>query len=101
MNDAELIEEFFEIERAKEAIRILVQKISWDGPHTPVSNWSEAKVLPPEASEESIQQSITELLNDPQYFGMCTECNERNPNGWMQGRSLCQSCAEKNHGIVY
>ena len=69
MNDAELIEEFFEVQRAKEAIRILVMKTSWDGPHAPVSNWSEAKVLPPDTSEESIQQSIQRRLKDNRYFG--------------------------------
>ena len=69
MNDAELIEEFFEVQRAKEAIRILVMNTSWDGPHAPVSNWSEAKVLPPEASEESIQQAKDLLLKDYRYFG--------------------------------
>ena len=81
--------------------RILVEKISCDGPHTPVSKWSEAKVLPPDTSKESIQQSITELLKDPQYFGMCTECDKRNPYGWMLSKNLCKSCAEKNHGVVF
>ena len=69
MNDTELIEEFFKVQRTEEAIRILVEKISWDGPHTPVSNWSEAKVLPPDTSEESIQQSIERRLKDNRYFG--------------------------------
>jgi hypothetical protein len=101
MDKEDLIKEFIQIKRNGLHSEIHVCTISWDGPHTPISGWKLYVTLDSEKSESDIKPAIQALLNDKKYFCTCKECGERNPKGWMSSKDICQSCAEKNHGIVH
>lgn len=101
MNDEDLIAEFVEVRRAEEGVGLWVREIGWQGPYTPVSSWTLAKTLPATASEDRIETEVRRLLTRKRYFRVCEECGERNPIGWMLDTKICQSCAERNHGVVF
>lgn len=100
MTDEQLLREFVKVESTDDAIVISIMQISWDGPHTPVSKWKKVRSLPATATEATIQHSLRQILEDQRYFRICPECSQRNPNGWMMAE-YCQSCGERNHGIVF
>jgi len=100
MDDAELIKQFIKTSQGKNGVDLLVCQIEWEGPYTPHSHWKKVEQFPTETPEEHIQQGIKKLLQDPEYFLICSDCSERNPVGWMTG-DVCHRCAEQNHGIVY
>ncbi len=100
MTDRELLKEFIRIERTENAVQILVHEIRWEGSHTPIHTWVIAKSLPDTASEVEIGKATAGILEDLRYFRVCPECNEKKPFGWNDG-SVCQRCAEVNHGVVY
>jgi hypothetical protein len=101
MNDKEIVAEFIKAKQDSDGIRILVCQISWPHPHKPVSSWKVALVLPQTSSPEEVNCKILEILENKQYFQVCQECGKRKPLGWMHDDDICQSCAEKNHGIIY
>ncbi len=100
MNDSELRKEFVRVERTEKKIQILVREIRWQGPHTPISSWVISRSLPATASDAEVENAIADMLQDHRYFRVCPECNEKKPFGWNDG-SICQRCAEVNHGVVY
>ncbi len=101
MNDRELRKEFVRVERTEKKVQILVHKIRWDGPHTPIHTWAVAESLPNTASEAAIKNAAARILENPRYFRTCTECGQRKPLGWMQNDRICQECAVVNHGVVH
>lgn len=101
MNDKEIISEFIQVKKGNDGIQLLVRGISWPHPHEPVSSWTVASVLPQTSSSQELDSKIQEILDNKQYFEICQACGERNPRGWMHNDSICQSCAEDNHGVVY
>ncbi len=101
MTDRELRKEFIRIETTQNEVQILVHEIRWQGPHTPIHTWAVAESLPNAASESEIENAIVGILRDDRYFRACLECGERKPLGWMLNESLCQECAQANHGVVY
>ena len=100
MTDRELLTEFIRIERTEKEVQILFREIRWDGPHTPIHTWAVGKSLLATASEADVEKATASILEDPRYFRLCPECNEKKPFGWNDG-SVCQRCAEVNHGVVY
>ena len=101
MNDRELRKEFIRVEKTQNEVQILVHEIRWEGPHTPIHAWAVGKILPATASEAEIEEATARILEDDGYFQVCNECGERKPLGWMLNESLCQECAQANHGVVY
>lgn len=101
MNDAELVAEFIRVEQDSTETRMLVQEIHWEGPAKPVATWTIAARLSPDADRAHLDAEAQRLLHDSRFFGVCSECGERNPQGWMHGPDLCQRCAVRNHGIVF
>jgi len=101
MTESELLKEFIRVEKTTRFARILVCEIEWDGPEKPLSRWVVGKTLRAEAAVVDIQHEAMEMLQDPRFFGVCEECGERNPNGLMLDEEICQSCAVKNHHVVF
>ena len=101
MNDTELLKDFVRVERTGKQVQILVRKIRWEGPHTPIHTWVVGKSLPATASESEIENATVGILRDPRYFQACLESRERKPLGWMHDQSICQGCAVTNHGVVH
>jgi hypothetical protein len=101
VNDRELLKEFIRVERTESRVRIRIRKIHWDGPGTPVSTWEIAKSLSGTASASAIEKATAGILQDHRYFLTCDECGGRKPVGWMLNESICQGCAETNHGVVF
>jgi hypothetical protein len=101
LNENELIKEFIRVNRDHDCLRILVHEISWHGPNRSVSEWNEAARLKPTAKNSEINKKIKDILQDVRYFAVCLECGERKSKGLMHDEAICQSCAIKNHGVVY
>lgn len=101
MNDQELIRQFIAVERTPAQIAIKVCQIRWPHPHNPESHWHVAMILAPTATESETEAAVGQVLHDRRYFRVCEECGTRQPDGWMFGDAICQSCAERNHGVVY
>jgi hypothetical protein len=101
MNDHELAQRFIKIEPAAGSINVLVCKIGWSDSHTPIFTWELTAKLNADVSSTKVDTQIHKALNNKQYFQVCKECGERKPCGWMHRKSICQSCAERNHGIVH
>ena len=101
MTDEGLTEEFISAHRGPSELVLRVKTIKWEGPHTPVAEWITARTITGSLTDSEVQDSVRALLADRSFFGKCEECGERNPMGWMHNPSLCQGCAEGNHGVVY
>jgi hypothetical protein len=100
VTDKELFDECIRVQDTPDGVWILVRKIMWDGPHTPISTWVVGQSMPLDAPEDDVHSAAEGLLQDPRFFGRCAECHERNPMGWMLSENLCQGCAER-HGVVF
>lgn len=101
MNDKELMDEFTDVRSGANGIALRVLRITWPHPHEPKSQWYTVTTLPIGTSLSDLDNARRDLLANPEHFRVCTECNERNPVGWMNDDSICQGCAERNHGVVY
>src|SRR5690606_37437426 len=101
LNRNSLLEEFVSVDSSDEGIRLHVRTISWRGPHTPVSEWVLWKQINAEPDHADLDRLYDEILADRRYFGLCAQCRECNPFGWMHDPDLCQSCAERHHGVMY
>ena len=101
MNDEELISKFIKVKQEDNEIRLLVRQIFWPHPHEPRSRWTVASVLPQASPPQDVDAQIQAILENSQYFKVCQECAKRKPRGWMHNSNICQSCAERNYGVVY
>ncbi len=99
--DKELRQDYIKVDRQASGTNILVCVVTWSGPHTPESRWEVGRKLAPEASESDIEAAIQSLLEDTRFFGVCSHCGERNQHGHMHSETICQSCAERDLGVVY
>jgi hypothetical protein len=96
----ELRSEFITVIRTIECVEILVKQVEWAGPATPHVLFHR-EIHPSSTSDSVLEVHVSRLLADEQFFGLCKECQEMNPRGWMHGPGLCQTCASTNHGVVY
>ena len=96
-----LVDTFIRQQFVGKVIQLSVRKVLWRGSHSPESEWVSVTTLPADVSPEAIQDAIDTILLDDRFFSECQECRRRQPVGWMHSDSLCQSCAERNHGVVY
>ncbi len=101
MNTEDLIKQFIKIEHFSEGVQVSVCQIRWNNPHTPISEWKVVKKLPKDALESDLDKNVQKTLDNPAFFGVCSKCHSRKPEGWMFSKNLCQQCASKNYGVVY
>lgn len=99
--DSEMLEEFTSVQHRPDGIAIRVCRITWTGPHTSKIHWHTVALLPLGSAESGVAVERRKLLDNPKYFSVCAECRERTPAGWMHDAAICQSCATRNHGVVY
>jgi ribosomal protein L40E len=102
MTDAELIQEFLEVETDNQNhTHIFVKMIEWDG-QRPYTTPIRAITLKKRPTQERLDREFQKILGYKKYFQVCSECGERNPVGWMLTEmGICQQCGTNNHGIVY
>lgn len=101
MSEEEVIEEFIKVYKDRDQVRFYVRRIDWDGPHTPITTTVNVSSFDGEMDDEAIRAEVMRISKDSKHFRRCKECGERNPFGWMHDSKICQSCAERNHGVVY
>lgn len=101
MTDKELLEEFTGVRSRPNGVALRVRLITWPHPHESRTCWHTVALLPTGTTPTELDAARRRLLDDPKYFRVCAECHERNPSGWMCDDAICQSCAERNHGVVY
>jgi hypothetical protein len=80
---------------------IKVRQITWRGPDQPNTSWIETMRVPPDTPKSALENLVGDVLKSPKYFAVCSECATRNPLGWMHDERICQSCAERNRGVIY
>ena len=101
MNNKKLAAEFTRVVETPNGPCLECLTISWPHPNEPSSCWKRVNTLPTGSSAEVIGAARRLLLEDPQFFGVCKMCRERQPEGWMDSERVCQSCAEGRLGVVY
>jgi len=101
VSDQDLMNELTRVARYEDRIAIQVAWITWPHPHESKTHWHTVRNFKVTENIASINESRKSIINNNNYFCVCSECNERNPRGWMLDDRICQSCAEKNHGINF
>ena len=99
MTDEEIKRQFIQI--SPSGSRLEVKTISWDGPHTPTSQWVDFGPVPETADAVEVNALMEQALACEQFFRRCQTCKMLNPLGWMHDSKICQSCAERDEGVVY
>ena len=94
-------QEYINVRKTRIGVEILVCKIGWDGPAQMISHWEVEKKLYPGVSDIEIEQAVTQIFEDNRFFKTCPECEERKPIGLMWKKTICQSCAANNHGVIF
>ena len=88
-------------------VTVAIFTAGWEGPHTPVVHpkvlgtlyW---RRLPASQMIRALDDLITTARDIRRAkYRKCERCGETNPPEWMDGATICQSCAEKHLGIVY
>ena len=101
MDDQQLIDEFIRTTPSESGVLIEFKVIQWTSSYESETHWIPAARVGGSPTPEELQQRVLKVLLDKKYFRVCGECGERNPMGWMHDNKICQSCAERNHGVVY
>lgn len=101
MTGAEIANDFLRVNKGIKEITFFAGVISWSHPQEPVLSWIEVATLPKNSIPDEIEAQINHLLGNARYFSTCVGCNELNPVGWMNSEQICQSCAERNDGVVH
>ena len=100
-NDGTIVDECTRVTREADCLLIEVAHIAWDGPHTPVTTWVTCAVLPLDAAHTSISAARFALLEERGHFRICRVFKERKPCGGMHDGRVCQSCAERDFGVIH
>jgi len=95
--DDYLLHEFTRVRIEAGAQVVEVGAINWDSREL---TWTPVVRLPEGSSSEQASHARRKVLHRRKFFGVCDECGERMPRGHMEG-SLCHSCMEMNHGVVF
>ncbi len=82
-------------------VEIYFVKISWPLPYDLVSEDVLLYRVPLEDWEREKREYYGRILNNKKYFRVCGHCFELNHVGHMDGKYLCQSCAEEYFGVVH
>lgn len=89
-----------------DTVRVAEPEIRWVGPHSPVLHARGVVELSRDAAigngigtlaAEMRRASATRMSR----FATCVECGELTPPEWLHSPTLCDSCAERNHGVVH
>jgi hypothetical protein len=90
-----------ELKRDSDGSTLFVRTIEWHGSHEHTEKWVQAETLPPDASDEMIEQAREALLKNRKYFGLCSSCNNHTIATYMEGDDVCMGCAPEVLGLVY
>lgn len=95
------LDEYFRCIGTDEAWEFQVGVVTWEGAHTPNLVWKVFRRWnsPPDASR--IQRAKAAALRQSRYFRTCKTCYEVTNAGHMFDAEICQSCAERQLGVVY
>ncbi len=99
MTDEEIKREFIRV--APSGRRVQVAMISWNGPHTPSTEWVNFRSIPENTTPDEIEKAMNQALARKSYFLRCQTCKQLNPLGWMHDDRICQGCAERDLGVDY
>jgi hypothetical protein len=101
MTDNKLLAEFTRVSPGADGAVLECLDIIWPHPSTPESCWMPVKTLSPGLEVGEVEAARLALLHLPRFFRVCRRCGERHPVGWMLDKHTCQSCAERDLGVVF
>jgi len=79
----------------------------WNGPHELVTAGRQVGVFPlPTADEPGLLAAVKAAIGQARAIRLatyrtCTHCGQTNPPEWMHDQTVCQTCAERDLGVVY
>jgi hypothetical protein len=88
-------------------VSIAVFAVRWEGPHTPVVRPIQLAALNWKRFPESrLFMQLHSLIDTARElrrakYRKCERCGETKPPEWMHDANTCQSCAERDLGVVY
>lgn len=88
-------------------VSIAVFSVRWNGPHTQVVcprhiatlSWKRLPASRMMMALHDLIESTREIRRSG--YGKCEPCGETNPPEWMHDEKTCQSCAERELGVVH
>jgi hypothetical protein len=88
-------------------VSVSVFTVRWEGPHTPRVRPRQLASLRwdrlPASRLMMVLHDLTDTAAETRRatFRKCTRCGKTRPPEWMHGEDTCQSCAERELGVVY
>ncbi len=98
---ADELADYFRCVAIPEGYAFEVGRIRWDGPHTPVLEWITYRQWKTTPTEKRIRRAKESALRNLAFFGTCKRCSRTLNIGHMHDKAVCQSCAERELGIVH
>lgn len=93
----------------EDEVKVGDPELRWNG-QTPLLHAREVHFFPRRPLSPSAAGAVDEELARQmrrtrrlrmRRFRRCAECGEMTPPEWRHGPSICQSCAEQNHGVIH
>jgi len=99
--DTELIRDFMRLVESDEGVVMEVGVVEWDGPHTPTIRWRDFRQWRRVPNAQRLAAARQRALQDSRFFRVCQTCQECRNVGHMFNSNICQSCAERDLGVVF
>ena len=100
-NDDDILQECTRIRTEPDAQVVEVCVVRQTGTCSPDVTWLEGVRLPVDASEGQLAAARRKLLSRREFFAICKECRNRTAVGHLWMKSICRSCAARNHDVLF
>ncbi len=75
--------------------------VRWDGPHTPRMEWIPFRIWKKQPDNARLRNARSAALKQQRFFVTCSMCHMLTNKGHMCDQLICQSCAQREFGVVY
>ena len=99
--DVQLIADYMRVVESLGGYVLEVGVVGWDGPHRPCMIWKVFRKWRHAPSAQRLAAAQQKALQESRFFKICFTCHERHNVGHMFDSEICQTCAERDLGIVY
>ena len=97
---ADDLDTFFQCLPSENGWTFFVAVVEWNG-HEPCLDWKPFRQWVTEPDSKRLQKATAAAKNHPRFFRTCIHCEELCNSGHMHSRDTCQSCAQREYGILY
>jgi hypothetical protein len=100
-SDTQLIADFIRVVESEDGTLMEVGVVEWNGPATPVIRWKTFRRWRRKPTPQRLDAAQQQALQTARFFKVCRICRDRTNIGHMHDARVCQSCAERELGVVY